>query len=208
MSAHVIQKLLDVLPIDGSCMLVPAIAKASGLSKRDVSKGCIKLVSRGLVTRAEIGCYKLSEAGIAARAAGKKLTSGPMGAHTGVRVWTDTLSERLWRALRASQKATIPELLVLAAPSGAPSDREEELRRSDLARHYLNGLVAAGYVAKMARREPGSAATSNGFIKYFLVKNTGPKAPFVRRKRGVLYDPNNGESVPLKRAGAARAVAS
>lgn len=196
-SAKTVQALLDTLPIGGDCMVVPKIAKVTGISRKEVSKGLIRLVSRKLVERVEIGCYRLTDAGKAARESGKKLTSGPTGPRSGVTQHQNTLLTRVWAALRASRKATIAELLELAA-KGDEKDAYSSTQR------YLRGLVMAGYVVKMARREPGTALTSNGFIKFWLEKNTGPKAPVIqwrKKEPSVLFDPNTSERITLSEGG-------
>ena len=66
--------------------------------------------------------------------------------------------------------------------------------------HYLQHLEACGVVERLARRQPGDALTSPGFVVWRLVRNLGISAPVWRSQQNVLWDPNAGQIVPFKSA--------
>lgn len=189
----VTEKLLPVLSAD-TAYTVREIAERTGTDRRDVARRCGQLLYRGLVERAGKGRYRLTEAGAAALAGGGRIRSGPPGPLTAPRkAATDTLRARLWKALRAVRKATVPELLTIAA-------RGKEREAASNARRYLRRLEAAGYVREIPGRKPGTAMTSNGFKCYRLLMDgdTGPLPPRYSPKERALYDPNLKRFVPLK----------
>lgn len=55
------------------------------------------------------------------------------------------------------------------------------------ARHYLRALELCGFVRLVQANKSGRAGS---FARWHLVKDTGPKAPILRRDRLSLYDPN------------------
>jgi hypothetical protein len=87
--------------------------------------------------------------------------------------------QRLWSALRRLKKATIKELVTLAAA------QERDARRN--AQRYLRGLAAAGYVRALPRPGRGRA---NAWV---LVRDSGPRAPSYSPGAATITDPNNGE---------------
>lgn len=176
----------------GGCLTPEDLAQATGRTRHQVVKAVGALISRGFVERVEIGCYRISPEGAEWHRSGRPITSGPHGPLTKVepvRRKADALYHRLWRALRIKGKATVGDLLELA---GADD------RKVHAARKYLRALTGAGYVRRMPRREPGTAVTSNGFLRYQLIRDTGPVAPVHRTARGEVYDPNTGETTPCR----------
>jgi hypothetical protein len=103
-----------------------------------------------------------------------------------------TLRERVWRALRLRRKASIPDLVMLVA-EGGERDIESNIGK------YLSALGRAGYLQKLPLRERGTALTSNGYIRWWLVQDTGPLAPVWRVKADTVYDPNTETETPLRR---------
>jgi predicted transcriptional regulator len=168
------------------------LVQKTGLPSKLVSRACQALLSRGLASHRERGHYGITPVGRELLTAGKAITSGPSGPNRYHRDNKQTLRERIWRALSLSGKATINDLLNLAA---AGTERDARCN----ARKYLTGLERAGYTIRMGKKEPGVAATSNGFPRWMLVKETGPKAPVVNLKRNVLFDPNTEEEIALCR---------
>lgn len=170
----------------GDCLTVEALAASSGLTRRQVVFGAAGLIGRGYAERAEIGCFRLTEAGADARTNGVRLTSGPLGPLSQAlrRQKRTTLRDRLWRALRIKGKATVGELLEAAGgdTNGAVNN----------AQHYCRALRRAGYLRRMRRRIPGTSPTSNGFIRYQLVRDSGSQAPVVRAD-GTVFDLNTRE---------------
>lgn len=195
MAAHITEKVLGALPGDASETTAARLATETGLDRNAVYDCCAKLRRRGLVERSKRGRYRLTTAGRAARAASQSIRSGPIGPN-GIktpRPVSGTLRERVWKALRRLGKATIPDLCQLAS-------RGAERSAENNAGKYLRQLERCGFVAQMHRREPGTAPSSNGFVRYLLVPNRdpGPAAPVVRERLGLLYDPNSRKSYSLE----------
>ena len=185
------QRVLAAVAALGDGATVAAIAKATGIDPRAVSKGCCQLRGRSLVSRGETGRYTLAKAGKTFLAAKREVKRGPCGPHTGRRrVARNNLRQRLWRALRAQRKASLPELVQLAA-------RGDERAPLSSARNYMRILVATGYVVELPLRATGTMPTSNGFKRYSLIRDSGPKAPESHPARGEVFDPNTGESHQL-----------
>jgi hypothetical protein len=184
MSADLINTILRALPGEGRCMDIAALARTVGRNRKDVSRSCARLVDRHVIERVRPGCFRLTPAGVAGREAGRRLTSGPNGPLTGVylRPKQSTFRGRVWKALRSMTKATIPDLVTVAA-TGNERDPEGG------AYQYLRALEAKGVVVRLARREPGAAPTSPGFNRYLLVRDLGPLAPTI--KGGGVFDPNS-----------------
>lgn len=176
--------LAALLP--GQCLTVDHLAQATGLENRLVVKAAAVLIGRGLANRAEAGCFTITPEGEAFRAEGKAVKCGPKGKHTGTyrRRKKATLQDRLWLALRMRGKASIPELLELAADPTKPAGTGYSN-----AQRYLAALAKAGFLRALPRAA-GTAITSNGFKRYHLVINPGPAAPQVRHEKREVYDPN------------------
>ena len=194
MVAHITEKVLGALPGDGSETTAAMLATETGLDRNAVYNCCNKLRRRGLAEKSERGRYRLTTAGCVARDASQPIRSGPTGPNDREvpRPVSGTLRARLWKALRRLGKATIPELCQLAS-------RGAERAAESNAGKYLRQLERCGFVAQMRRREPGTAPTSNGFVRYLLVpdRDPGPEAPVVRERLGLLYDPNKRKSYSL-----------
>jgi hypothetical protein len=130
--------------------------------------------------------YDATAKGRALIAAGGKITSGPKGPHTGIRKGQQgEARSRLWHALRIKKRATIAQLIRVAAKPG-----EDRATLGDNARAYLKAMTRAGVVVKLKGRvkETGSAPSSNGNLRYALLNDLGPLAPVAGRK--FLINPN------------------
>ncbi len=188
------EQLMDALPPPGEPVTVAQLAASVGLARKDVARSLGRLLDRNMVERPTLGTYRLTELGLTARSAGTVSKNGPRGPLTGRRRprRKGTLRSRLWHALRRSGKASIPELVTLAAAG-------DEANASHNASQYLRALERAGYLTRMARRDPGTAPNSPGFIRWLLIpdRNSGPMAPVWRAKAAVVFDPNTGETFPL-----------
>ncbi len=184
--------LLTILA-DGSCRTIVELEKTLDLTRRQVSDAAAKLLRRDYLMRMEVGCYKLTEAGIAAASRGEVIKSGPRGKRNAPAVFQNTFRQRAWLSMRTRGRFTVADIVCDAATEG---DREPE----DNARRYLGVLVRAGYVIEFKRRAAGTAPTSNGFKIFALARNTGRLAPVYRAERKVLRDLNLGEDVPCSRA--------
>ncbi len=171
----------------GACLTIDVLAERTGLTRRQVSGSCARLIVRALVVRIELGCFRATGDGLVAAATGVPIKPGPRGPMARRRPVRKSLAARLWRAMRLKGKFTIPSLLELAV-------RDEKQPRS-LAERYLRALERAGYVHRLPTREPGTSPTSNGFVRWSLIRDTGDLAP-IARGDGTMFDPNTGETVP------------
>lgn len=95
-----------------------------------------------------------------------------------------TFQGRLWAALRRLRKATVPELVLIAA-------RESEGAATGAAHAYIRALVAGGYVA-VRGFEPPAAGRGAAWSRYMLIRDTGPLPPVWNAFRGTLRDRNTG----------------
>ena len=71
------------------------------------------------------------------------------------------MRDKLWRAMRIKSKATIGELLELAD--------EDAVAAMSNAQRYCLALQRAGFLRRL-RRAPGTRPTSNGHVRYQLVR--------------------------------------
>lgn len=176
---------------DGACRAIDELAAATGADRKNISSAACRLILRGWLERIETGCFRATAAGLAALERGEKITSGPNGPLAAARRPSrDTNIARYWRAMRAAGKVSIP-LLIEMTTSGNGS-----LPDPSGAQRYVRRLAAAGYLALLPAREPGTAPTSNGHRRWLLIRDTGPEAPIVRPARREVWDPNTRESHP------------
>ncbi|PKR55503.1 hypothetical protein [Thalassospira marina] len=179
-----LEAVRDVLPPQ-TCLTIDELDAALDLPRKEIVKSTQRLMSRGLLERVERGCYQLTAAGIESRAVGEALTSGPTGPDTTKsRKKKANLRTRLWRVMCVKQKFIIDELVAIAA-KGPEKDARENARK------YLRALELAGYL-RVLPRQKGEAATSNGFKRFQLIRQTGPRAPEVKRGGQHVFDPNTG----------------
>lgn len=174
----------------GECITEAQMATLSGYNARSVEACCLKLREHGLLAKTERGCHKLTAAGRAAIEAGATLRSGPRGARTGHLVRKNTLRADAWTTMRRARKFTRDDVLMMVARSGH-RDMTSNLGK------YIRVLVRAGYLRALPRRETGLTPTSNGAVRYLVLRDTGPLAPTWCTSRGSLYDPNLEADVPL-----------
>lgn len=174
---------------DGSCQTIDQLEPRLDLTRRQVSEAAACLLRRDYLMRMATGCFQLTDAGLAAAANGEVITSGRRGTRDKTKVLRDTLRARAWRSMRIRTRFTINDLVTDAA-------RPTDAMPGDNLQRYLRVLKMAGYVVAEARRAPGTATTSNGFICFRLIRNTGRMAPIYRSSIGVIHDPNTGEDVP------------
>lgn len=161
----------------------------AGAQGRSLENALQKLRSRKLVEY-EGRRYRVTPAGQAFLGEGRKLTSGPRGPQPGKRLFKNTLRERVWRAIRIRRKFSALEIIPLATLG------HEQRPESNVGK-YLRALKLAGFLAELPTRQRGDALTSNGFKRYLLVRDSGPQAPRWLPKRGMVFDPNDGEEYPL-----------
>lgn len=173
----------------GSCLTIDRLAADLNLTRDQVSAAASCLFRRDYLMRMSIGCYQLTDAGMAAVAAGEEISCGIRGPRKKVRHDRNTLRERAWRAMRIRRRFTIADLVSDAATSddGNPAKNIGA---------YLSSLAQAGYVRVLPNRIPGTTAGSNGFKRYMLARDTGPLAPVRMAKSCAMHDFNTGEDVP------------
>lgn len=176
------------------CITEQRMVEMTGKQPINIEMAVLRLRKHGLVERTGQDCHKLTDAGRAAAKAGLKLRSGPKAPHIATKVIKDTLRVRVWRAIRIRRKFSIPEIEMLVAEGG----------EKDIAcniRKYLNALERAGYLTRLKVRERGSALTSNGFVRWWLMDemDTGPQAPVWRVKTDTVYDPNTETEISIAR---------
>lgn len=184
--ASLSNQLFETMPPPGEPVTIAGIARTLGASNRKVVNAMDTLRKQGFVKRLETGRYQLTDRGLDARAAGKRITSGPHGPHTGQRKpGRNTLYAKVWKVLRARGKATIDDFMQLIGETDHKDQR-------GAIRKYLHRLMASGHVSVLKNRRPGTAPTSNGFKVYMLLPdmNTGPQAPFYSTKQAKIIDPN------------------
>lgn len=165
------------------CVDIDLIQHTTGISRKQIALSCTILVNRELIERVKPGCYKVLAAGVVLIKSGGEVKSGPQG-ETGVKCRTGTLRERAWKAIRIRKKFCLNDVIVLVA-KGKEKDILSNVGK------YVRALERAGYLTRLAKRNPGVMTTSNGFLRYFLVRNTGPKAPVWQQNKDCVYDPND-----------------
>lgn len=185
----VLTAIKDCYHID--CVREEDIADKSGLTAKQVEQACLKLRKHGLLEKCEKGCHTITDAGREAMVSGAKLRSGPRK-WTAPKVNKNSLRIRVWRAMRIRGKFSIPELELLVAQGN-------EKNITNNIGKFVRSLEKAGYLVKLAKREPGTSLTSNGFHRYWLLPdmNTGPKAPVWRVAAKTVFDPNTEKEHPL-----------
>jgi hypothetical protein len=167
------------------CVDIDLLVHHTGMERRQIANACTVLIARELIERIKPGCYKLLPAGLVLVKTGGEVKSGPRG-ETAAKQHTGTLRVKSWRAMRQRKKFSLNDLIVLVA-SG-----EEKAIEGNIGK-YLRALERTGYLTRMARREPGTALTSNGHLRYLLVRDSGPIAPVWRPSKETVYDPNTQE---------------
>lgn len=158
------------------------VASCDG-GRRQVSTTLVQLIRRGLAERASRGVYRLTEQGACAVDQGLRIRPGPRRPWLHVRrQHKASVRQQAWTALRWLGKASVPDLLGVVGEHAKPANLQK----------YLHLLERAGYLVRLPTREPGTAPTSNGHVRWSLVRDSGPKAPVYRPRFGVVHDPNNG----------------
>ena len=158
-----------------------------------------KLVAKGLIIRRGIGRYGLTAAGRRALAV-PGLTTDPARAGGRARPRRGT-DERLpyelaWNVIRIRRRFTHAEVMTVLEDADPRNIRG-----------YIAGLVAAGYVRVLYREKRSRFGGGSAPRQYALVHDTGAAAPSVRRRKGVVHDPNLRRDVPMDGVGLARADA-
>ncbi len=173
-----------------ACLLIGELADQLCLTRSQVSQAAALLVSRGLIERLERGCFQVTPAGLAAVQSGLTIETGVTVGKRKLRTpRRAAIRQRAWSSMRIQRSFTIRDIAMVVARE-ADGDVEENLRR------YFSELAKAGYLQRHARRQPGTAPSSNGFSVYTLARDTGPLAPVFSRQRHAIHDFNLGEDAP------------
>lgn len=185
-------RILNTLQLLDRSASAQEIATATSLDIDQVWKSCETLVKNKLITRPERGVYRITEAGKAAITHGKGCMPGPKAPTGPVSRRRNTFTQRLWNALRIEQKGTIGGFVSMIL-----QEDEDEQAAMTAAQKYICALCRANYMVRLPGRSRGTAVTSNGYVRYLLVVNSGPKAPMVRRIEKSIFDPNVDQVVPF-----------
>ncbi len=180
------------------CVTESRLMELTELEERQVERACDLLRKHELIEKVGPGCHQLTDAGREALANSLKICSGPNGPRIGgIKVPSNTLRERVWRAIRLRRKFTLPDLIALVA-EGDERDVESNIRK------YVNALTRAHILVELPRREAGTALTSNGYKRWWLMddRDPGPKAPIWRARANSVYDPNNEKEIDLEQLAA------
>lgn len=172
------------------CVTLDELAAAVDRPRKKITGVISRLITDRYVVRRDRGCYEVTAAGRKADAAGYKC--GPQRPLTaGCRKpRPDTLQQRAWKVLRLRRRATVPEIVALAA-------RPDEPNATNALHAYFSRLERAGYVVRLARRAPGTAPTSPGFVIWLLLKDSGPHAPTHNSVTRVIHDRNTDERIKI-----------
>ncbi|MBI3130505.1 MAG: hypothetical protein HYZ13_04030 [Acidobacteria bacterium] len=165
------------------------LREMTGLSKDQVHSAISTLVRRGHAERMGEGRVFATKEGLLFLEAGKTITSGPNKPRV-IESEGTSLRFRLWKAIRMAQKASVSELLELAARGSEQNARQN-------ARQYLHALVKSGHILLLTRRAASEWPVTTGESRYCLVLNTGPRAPQYNRRQKRIFDPNTGETFDL-----------
>ena len=185
------QRMLELLAKAGATgMPTIKLAQLVGVTAKRTSKAAASLISRRYAVRARIGIYEITPAGRAALASGVRISSGPLdkNATVLVRPITNGFRDRCWTSMRLRRIFTIRDLV--ADAEAGEKDAENDAGR------YVRILISVSYIKAETSREPGTKPGSNGYKRFRLVKNTGPRAPLHRSKLGIVHDFNTGEDLP------------
>lgn len=98
------------------------------------------------------------------------------------------LRARAWWLLRKNRVMTLADILSTVC-NGEEKEAEGNVGR------WLRALVKTGILRR--ERVADGKLTSNGVYRYTLLTDIGPKAPVVRAKTGVVFNPNNGQTLPI-----------
>lgn len=188
-SQHLLNAVVLAAPED--CITEARMVELTGLTEKCVENCARRLRKAGFLYREDRDCYRLTVAGHEAVRAGARIVSGPKGPQqSGQRGRDPGLRQRVWNVLRMGRKVTLDDILLLVLQGG------ERDPASNVGK-YLRALARAGYAHRYAMRETPGRLTSNGAIRWLLVRDTGPLAPLLKRTGDRLYDRNTEAIVDL-----------
>jgi len=177
------------------CLTLDDLAERINSPRRVIVKRMQALMYNKFAQSVRVGCYAATPLGHKRQFEGGEIKSGPkLGSKVNCRApGRSALRARLWRALRTLRRATVSDLLQVAA-------KPDETNARDSAWRLLSQLNRAGYVTKLPRRSVPTRDCSNGEVIYFLLNNTGPLPPMetTDKETGMrgLKDRNTSEFIP------------
>jgi hypothetical protein len=148
-----------------------------------------RLVIRGLLEREEEGVFRRSPEGLRVLRDGLKI-GGDSAKRRKEPVYSNSLRQRAWAAMRLTKRFTVGSLTELAVKN--EKDGEDSIRRFCLA------LTQAGYLAELPTRQRGTVAGSNGFKQWRLIRDTGEHAPRYMQRDKAFADRNTREVFPCR----------
>lgn len=188
------EKIMKTIQVNmlNECITNARLVEMTGLTPDQVESSTANLNKHGFIKRIDQGCYRMTQAGITALEMGKSFRSGPRGVMQKVKQHKDSVRVRVWRAIRIRNSFSLDDLITIVSQGG-----EKDIR-SNIGK-YIKALECAGYLIRMAKKQQGTALTSNGFARWRLdlEKNTGPQAPVWRQSAGTVYDPNTDTEIDL-----------
>jgi len=164
------------------------LAKRLPIERASIVAAAGRLVARGLFERLENGVYRLSPDGKKALSEGRSITGGKAGKRVKHPVYSDSLRQRAWKAMRLSGRFTAGEIAALAARD--EKDAEDTIRR------YCHQLAGAGYLVELPTRTKPGKAGSNGNKQWRLIRDTGEMAPQHAASKRQMIDRNTREVFP------------
>lgn len=174
------------------CVTYKRLAELSEVDYKQVQASVVVLERNGFVEKIKPGCLRVTQSGMVALESGKAtVRTGPKKPKERTRIAKSSRRIDTWRAMRIKGGAFTLSDLIMSVARGDEKDIRINLGK------YLSALESAGYLIKLAKRQPGIAPTSNGFARWRLVKDTGPQAPIWRQGLGTVFDPNTGEEIAL-----------
>lgn len=173
-----------------TCLTLDDLVRHIERPRKHITSAICHLITDRYVVRRERGCYEVTAAGVKAHKKG--YTCGPRRQRTSLpKPRSNTIRQRCWTLLRMRRRQSTYDLV-----ASARSERDRAPQKSVL--KFMRSLERAGYVARLDARAPGTAPTSNGYVNWLLVRDTGPVAPIFNHIAGTVRDGNTGETIALK----------
>lgn len=174
-----------------ACLDVDAFVDATGLPRAKISKALARLIERGLMERREQGCFAATLTGLQMVAEQAEVSRGAPKQDKPRRPIRGTLRQRAWNVMRIQSPFSVRSVAMVAVKSEV--NAESDLRK------WFRALELAGYLQRQVRREAGTAPSSNGFVRYSLIRSTGMIAPIWSIERGCVRDLNLGKDFPCQK---------
>jgi len=198
----------EPLSLDEVCRLSLGAAAPVGSNPRKQVVKCLgRLIGRGLAKaltaheqafpRTQNGGYEATKDGRAFEKAGRNVSEHVLDypavtkPKVGPKANGDAFRDDLWKAFRFKKKASLRELIEVV-------DKHGVVKVDTLAAAWMKALIGAGVAVLLPVRERGFAPTSNGFKRYALLRDLGPKPP--KPAADFLLDQNTGERIAFAAA--------